>query len=171
MSRIAGSHADLLWRDYKRRFVPAASTAIACLLGLFPLIVTAPIVPDAGFLALITWRLLRPEIWMPSAALGLGLFDDFVSAHPLGQSMALWTMVFLLFDLVESRVSYKDFWFDWLFAAGAITFHTFGIWYIGFLMGSRTPFSMLLPQWGLTILAYPVVARLILGLDRWRLAR
>jgi hypothetical protein len=38
-------------------------------------------------------------------------------------------------------------------------------------MGSHTPFTQLLPQLGFTILAYPVMARLILGLDQWRLAR
>lgn len=171
MNRIAGSQGDYLWRERKRRFVPAASTALAILLGLFPLIVTAPIVPDVGFLFLITWRLLRPEIWMPTAALGLGLFDDVVSAHPIGQSMALWTMIFLALDLVESRIGHRDFWFDWLFAAVAIIFHTFGAWYIGVLMGNRIPFSMLLPQLGFSVLAYPMVARIVLGLDRWRLAR
>lgn len=171
MSRIAGSRSDVAWREYKRRFVPVASTVIAILLGLFPLIVTAPIVPDLGFLVLITWRLLRPEIWLPTAALGFGLFDDLVSGHPIGQSMALWTMVFLLFDLIESRVDYKDFWFDWLFAGLAIILYTFGAWYIGVLMDSRAPFAMMLPQLGFSILAYPVVARLVLGLDRWRLSR
>lgn len=171
MSRIAGSRSDVAWREYKRRFVPVATTVIAILLGLFPLIVTAPIVPDLGFLVLITWRLLRPEIWLPTAALGFGLFDDLVSGHPIGQSMALWTMVFLLFDLIESRVDYKDFWFDWLFAGLAIILYTFGAWYIGVLMDSRAPFAMMLPQLGFSILAYPVVARLVLGLDRWRLSR
>jgi rod shape-determining protein MreD len=171
MSRIAGSRTDVMWREYKRRFVPVATTVFAILLGLFPLIVTAPIVPDLGFLVLITWRLLRPEIWLPTVALGFGLFDDLVSGHPIGQSMALWTIVFLLFDLIESRVDYKDFWFDWLFAAAAIILYTFGSWYIGVLMDSRAPFSTMLPQLGFSILAYPVIARLVLGLDRWRLSR
>ena len=171
MNRIAGSQRAVVYRDYRRRFVPVATTVIACLLGLFPLVVTTPLVPDFGFLVLITWRLLRPEIWMPSTALWLGLFDDLISAHPLGQSMALWTMTFLLFDLIESRIDYKDFWFDWLFAAGAIILHTSGAWYIAVLMDSPTHFSLMLPQIGLAILAYPVVARIVLGLDRWRLAR
>ena len=171
MSRIAGSQRAVAYREYRRRFIPVATTVFACLLGLFPLIVTTPIVPDIGFLVLITWRLLRPEIWMPTTALGLGLFDDLVSQHPLGQSMALWTMIFLLFDLIESRIDYKDFWFDWLFAAGAIILYTFGAWYVALLMDSPTPFSLMLPQIGFAILAYPVVARVVLGLDRWRLAR
>jgi rod shape-determining protein MreD len=171
VSRIAGSQRAVAYREYRRRFVPVATTVLAILFGLFPLIVTTPLVPDLGFLVLLTWRLLRPEIWMPTTALWLGLFDDMISAHPIGQSMALWTMIFLLFDLIESRIDYKDFWFDWLFAAGAISFHTFGAWYIAVLMDSPTPFSLMLPQIGFAILAYPVAARIILGLDRWRLAR
>jgi rod shape-determining protein MreD len=171
MNRIAGSHRDVLYREFKRRYVPVISTVLAILLSLFPLVVTSPLLPDFGFLVLLTWRLLRPEIWIPSAALGFGLLDDLVSGHPIGQSMALWTTIFLVLDFLEHRVHYKDFWFDWLYAAAAIIFHTAGAWYIGVVMGSHSPFTQMLPQLVVTILAYPVMARLVLGLDRWRLAR
>jgi len=170
MSRIAGSLGAVRFREWKRRWVPVVSTILAILFGLFPLVVTSPLVPDIGFLVLLTWRLLRPEIWMPTMALGLGLLDDLVSGHPIGQSMALWTTIFLMFDLLDARIDYKDFWFDWFYAALAILFYTAGAWYIGVLMGSHSPFSQLLPQIAFTILAYPVMARLILRLDRWRLA-
>ena len=171
MSRIAGSPGAILYREWKRRYVPLVTTILAILLGLFPLVVTTPLIPDIGFLVLLTWRLLRPEIWMPTVALALGLFDDLVSGHPIGQSMALWTMIFLAFDVLDARVHYKDFWFDWFYAAAAIVFHAAGAWYIALLMGSHTPFTQLLPQLAFTILAYPMMARLILGLDQWRLAR
>jgi rod shape-determining protein MreD len=171
MSRIAGSPGAVLFAEYKRRYVPIVSTVLAILLGLFPLVVVSPLIPDIGFLVLLTWRLLRPEIWMPTIALGLGLFDDLVSGHPIGQSMALWTTIFLAFDLVDNRIDYKDFWFDWLYASLAIILHTAGAWYIGVFMDDTSSFTQLLPQIGFTILAYPVMARLVLGLDRWRLAR
>ena len=171
MSRIAGSPGAIIYREYKRRYVPLVTTVLAILLGLFPLVVTTPLLPDIGFLVLLTWRLLRPEIWVPAVALGLGLLDDLVSGHPIGQSMALWTTIFLAFDLLDHRVQYKDFWFDWFYAALAIIFHAAGLWYIAVLMGSHAPFTQLLPQIAFTILAYPVMARLVLGLDRWRLAR
>lgn len=171
MSRIAGSAGEVRLRDMRRRLVPLSSTVIAILLGVFPLIVMTPLVPNIGFLVLLTWRLLRPEIWMPTAALGFGLFDDLVSGNPIGQSMALWTIIFLVFEIIDSRVDYKDFWTDWLYAAAAIFFHTAGAWYIALLMGSPTPFTMMLPQMGIAILGYPLLARLILALDRWRLAR
>jgi rod shape-determining protein MreD len=171
MAPIAGSQRDLRYLDYRRRFVPLVTTILAILFGLFPLVVTSALMPDIGFLVLLTWRLLRPEVWVPSAALGFGLLDDLVSGHPIGQSMALWTTIFLVLDFVEHRLHYKDFWFDWLYAVLAIVFHTAGAWYIGVVMGSPSPFTQMLPQLVVTILAYPMMARLILGLDRWRLAR
>jgi len=170
MNRIAGSTGDILYHDLKRKLIPTVTTVLAILLGLFPIVVTMPLGPDLGFLFLLGWRLLRPEIWVPPVALAFGLFDDLVSGHPIGQSMALWTTIFLALDLIETRVGYRDFWFDWLYAVVAIAFHIAAAWYIGVLMGSPTPFVQLLPQLGITILAYPIVTRMIYGLDRWRLA-
>lgn len=169
MSRIAGSDGAVVVRDFRRRFVPVISTIMAILFGLFPLVVTSPLLPDIGFLVLLAWRLLRPEIWAPPVALAFGLFDDLMSGHPLGQSMALWTSIFLALELIEARAGYRDFWFDWLYALVAIAFHAAGAWYIGVLMGSATPFVQLLPQLIIAVVAYPAVARLVYGLDRWRL--
>ena len=104
-------------------------------------------------------------------ALGLGLLADLVAGHPLGQSMLLWTAAFLAFDLIDSRLGFRDFLMDWLIAAGAIIFHTVGAWYIALLVGSDVRFTIILPQMGLGILAYPLMARLVLALDRWRLMR
>lgn len=171
MSRIAGSSTEVAIRDYERRFVPAASTLLASALSLLPIVATAPLVPDFGFLVLITWRLLRPEIWRAHAALGLGLFNDLVTGHPIGQSMALWTMAFLILDFVDSRLGFRDYWVDWLFAAAAIIFHTAGVWYVARLMGSEISIMAMVPQIIFSILAYPIVARAVLALDRWRLAR
>lgn len=171
MTRIAGSSAEVAFRDYKRRFVPVGSTLLASALSLLPIVATAPLVPDFGFLVLITWRLLRPEIWPAYAALGLGLFNDLVTGHPLGQSMALWTIAFLILDFVDSRLGFRDYWLDWLFAAAAIIFHTAGAWYVARMMGSDISFMVMVPQIIVSILAYPLVARAVLALDRWRLAR
>jgi hypothetical protein len=38
-------------------------------------------------------------------------------------------------------------------------------------MGSDVNVSILWPQIGLSIFAYPLVSRLVVGLDRWRLMR
>ncbi|MDP8993481.1 MAG: rod shape-determining protein MreD [Pseudomonadota bacterium] len=172
MSRIAGSSSELVIRDWRRRFVPVGSTLAASLLALLPIVTdSAPLVPEIALLVVIAWRLLRPEIWSAHMALGLGLFNDLVAGHPLGQSVATWTIIFLACDYVDSRLGFRDYWMDWLIAAAAIIFHTAAAWYIASLMGSSMRFSILLPQLAVGILVYPLVARMVLALDKWRLAR
>jgi rod shape-determining protein MreD len=171
MSRIAGSSAEVAVRDFRRRFVPLLSTMAAVLLALLPIVARMPLVPDLGFLALITWRLLRPEIWKAQTALGIGLFNDLMAGHPLGQSMLLWTLAFLALDLVDTRLGFRDYLMDWLLASSLVIFQSVGAWYIALLMGSDVRFAVMVPQLALGILAYPLVARLVLALDRWRLAR
>jgi hypothetical protein len=38
-------------------------------------------------------------------------------------------------------------------------------------MGSSLEFAVMLPQLGVSVLVYPIVARLVLAMDRWRLGR
>lgn len=171
MSRIAGSSTEVAIRDLRRRYVPVLSTLAATLLALLPVIVQAPLLPDFGFLLLITWRLLRPEIWTPQMALALGLASDLVTGHPLGQGMLVWTAAFLAIDLIDRRLGFRDYWMDWLIAAGALIFQSVAAWYIALLMHSDIRFAVMLPQIGLSVLAYPVAARIVVGLDRWRLMR
>jgi rod shape-determining protein MreD len=171
VSRIAGSGRDVAYWSARRQTVPVLSTLAAILLDLLPIVAVTPLVPDLAFLVLIAWRLLRPEMWLAQVALPLGLANDLIAGHPIGQSMALWTITFLIFDLVDLRVGWRDYWTDWLFASGAIAFYTAGTWYIARLTGSRTEFEILLPQLAISIFAYPIVARIVVGLDRWRLSR
>jgi rod shape-determining protein MreD len=171
MSRIAGSEAEVAIRDLRFRYVPLLSTLAAVLLALTPLVAVSLWVPNLGFLVLITWRLLRPEIWPAQMALALGLAADLVSGAPLGQSMLLWTAAFLAFDYADGLLGVRDYWLDWVLAAAAILFHSAGVWYIALLMGSGVSFWIMIPQLVLSILSYPIAARLVLALDRWRLAR
>ncbi|MBV8685867.1 MAG: rod shape-determining protein MreD [Alphaproteobacteria bacterium] len=171
MSRIAGSGRDVALWSLRRQAVPVASTLAASALDLLPVVATTPLVPDFAYLVLLAWRLLRPELWSAQVALPLGLFNDLVAGHPLGQSMALWTITFLVFELVDSRTGWRDYWMDWLLAAFAILFYTAGMWWIARVMGSRIELAVLAPQLALSIIAYPLVARLVIALDRWRLSR
>ncbi|HTU10532.1 MAG TPA: rod shape-determining protein MreD [Allosphingosinicella sp.] len=171
MSRIAGSETEVVIGDLRRRYVPLISTIFAMLLGLLPVVNSSLWVPDLAFLVLVTWRLVRPEIWQAQVALGLGLLADLISGAPLGQSMLLWTLVFLGLDYADYLLGVRDYWLDWTLATAAILFHTAGVWYIALLMGAKVSVLVMLPQLILSILAYPLVARLVLRLDRWRLAR
>ncbi len=171
MSRIAGSSRDVALLGFRRKWVPILSTFAAALLALLPYVASRPIVPDFAYLVVLAWRLLRPEMWPAYMALPLGLFNDLVAGLPVGQSMALWTLTFLILDLVDNRAGWRDYWMDWLFAAAAILFYTAGGWYVARQMGGATPFTVLLPQLALSVFAYPLVARLVVALDRRRLQR
>ena len=171
MSRILGSEQDVAWWSARRQTVPVLTTLAAALLDALPIVTQTPLVPDFAFLVLIAWRLLRPELWPAYMALPLGLFNDLIAGHPLGESMAIWTMTFLLLELIDSRVGWRDYWLDWLFACFAITGHTAWGWYIARVSGAPSSFNILLPQLALSVFSYPLVARLVLTLDRWRLAR
>ena len=171
MSRIAVSSGDVRRRAFRRQWVPVASIIVTCLLTLLPVVATSPLVPEFALLVLIAWRLLRPEMWSATMVLPLGLFNDLVAGHPLGQSMALWTILFLIYDIMDVRLVWRDYWMDWFVAILSIIFYTYGVWYIGHRMGNTINFTVMLPQIGLSILCYPIVARLVLTLGRWRLAR
>lgn len=172
MSRIAGSDTEVAIQDLRRRYIPLVSTTVAILLGpTLPLVASAPWVPNLGFLILLTWRLVRPEIWPVWAAAVFGMGADIVSGAPLGQSTLLWTLVFLGLDSLDSWLGARDYWLDWAAAAAAIFFHSLGVWYIALLMGSDVSFTIMVPQLAMSVLAYPIAARLVLGLDRWRLSR
>lgn len=171
MNRIALTTGDVRRQAMRRKYVPILSTIFSSILVLLPIVVTSPLVPDFAFLVLIAWRLLRPEMWSATTALPLGLFNDLVAGHPLGQSMALWTITFLAFDLLDSRLLFRDYWMDWFFASLAILFYVFGGWWIGRMMGSGAEFAVMVPHLVASILTYPLLARLVLALDRWRLSR
>ena len=171
MSRIAYSQRDVAITGFRRRYVPIISVLLAGLLALLPIVMETPYIPDFAFLVLIAWRLLRPEMWTAGNALPLGFYNDLVAGHPLGQSMALWTMIFLLFDLIDTQLGWRDYWMDWLLAAAAILFYVYGGWYVARLMGSQAEFNVMLPQIFVSVFTFPLVARLVLGLDRWRLGR
>lgn len=172
MSRIAGSETEVVIGDLRRRYVPLTSTIFAMLLGLLPFVASTLWVPNLAFLTLLTWRLVRPEIWQAQAALGFGLLADLiVPGAPLGQSMLLWTVIFLGLDYADHLLGVRDYWLDWTLAAAAILFHSAGVWYIALLMRAEMSILVMVPQLILSILAYPLMARIVLRLDRWRLSR
>ena len=171
MSRIALTSRDMAMKRARRAYVPMGSTIAAIMLVLLPVVVTTPIIPDFGYLFLIAWRLLRPEIWSARSALPLGALSDLLSGHPLGQCMALWTLTFLILDLIDSRAVFRDYWLDWLLASLLILFYSSASWFIAHLMGSSARFGILWPQIALSIFFYPIVARIVVVLDRWRLTR
>lgn len=144
--------------------IPAASIMVGSLIAIVPLVATFPVLPPLGLMVLLAWRLLRPEairIWMP---IPFGFFDDLVSGQPLGSAVLLWTLSFLAIDLLDQRLMSRDFWQDWVLAAGGIGFCLI----VGRLIA--TPLeahvdTLLLFQVIAAVLLYPFVARLVAWLD------
>jgi rod shape-determining protein MreD len=141
------------------------SVLLGSLVTLVPVIATVPFLPPFGLLMLLGWRLHRFDalrVWSPVA---LGLFDDIVSGQPLGFAMCFWTLCFLVIEVVDTRLLWRDFWQNWLIAAGALG----GCLLVGRFVA--TPFSahvdtVLLLQIATAILFFPVIAKLCGWLDQ-----
>ncbi len=151
------------------RVVPVLATMLASLATLLPIVATAPLMPPAGFVMLLAWRMLRPELWPVWIGIPLGLFDDLFSGQPLGTAMSLWTITLLIFDLIDSYVIWRDYWIDWLLAAISIALYVLaGYWFSG-LRGSPMTIDVLVPQILLSLLVFPLFVRICVRLDRWKL--
>lgn len=157
--------------EFERQLIPVLSVMIASMMPLLPVVATAPLLPPFGLMALLAWRLLRPDLWPVWAALPLGLFDDLFSGQPLGSGVALWTLAFLAVETIDRRMVWRDHWQDWGIAVALIA----GVLVLGLVLatiaGGATPLAVLLPQIALSALLFPLVARACAALDRRRSAR
>lgn len=158
MRAVRGPFDDAPDRSFTR-FVPALSVVAGSALTLWPIIAGVQILPPFGLLMLLGWRLTRSESLRVWAPLPLGLFDDLISGQPLGSAMLFWTLCFFMIDLIDQRIVYRDFWQDWLIAAGSIGFCLI----LGRLV--TTPIdahvdTVLLLQIAISVLLFPLAARL-----------
>ncbi|USI72600.1 rod shape-determining protein MreD [Sphingomonas morindae] len=156
--------------DFRARAVPALTTLLGSATALLPVVALSPSWPPLGLLMLLAWRLLRPEIWAPWVALPLGLADDLITGQTLGTGMVGWTLCLLAIEAVEGRLLWRDYWQEWLLAAGLIAATILLGWAIARWTGGATPILLLAPQIVASILCFPMVSRLCVLLDRWRLA-
>jgi len=154
---------ETIWPSVK----PAVTVMVASLLTLAPLVASFPLLPPFGLLMLLGWRLAREEalpVWSP---LLLGMFDDLLSGQPLGSAMLFWTLAFIAIDLFDARLVARDFWQDWLLAAGGIA----GVLLFGRLVAvplTAHVDTLLLLQIAVSVMLYPVAALIVAWLDRER---
>lgn len=151
----------------RARAIPWVSVMAGSLVTIVPVVATVPILPPFGLLMLLTWRLLARFSLRRWAAAPLGLFDDLASGQPLGSAVLLWSLCFLLIDLVEARLVFRDFWQDWLLASGAIALCLVGGRFIAVPFAASVD-APILAQIATTILLFPVTARLVAWIDRKR---
>ncbi|MBA3897257.1 MAG: rod shape-determining protein MreD [Sphingomonadaceae bacterium] len=155
----------------ERQLVPVVSVMLASLAPLLPFVATEPLLPPFGFMTLLAWRLLRVDLWPVWAALPLGAFDDLFSGQPIGSAMAIWTVALLVLEAVDGRLVWRDHWQNWAIAACAIALELLFALGLAMVGGGATAPWFLLPQFVLSILLFPVVARICASLDRRRFAR
>jgi rod shape-determining protein MreD len=151
------------------RGVPWVSVMLASLLPSLLFIASAPYVPPFGFLTLVAWRQLRPGLLPVWAGLPLGLFDDLYSGQPMGSGILLWSATMIVLEAIEARFPWRNFALEWLVATALIGAYLLACLGAANAAGAGTPIAVLAPQVIVSVLAYPIVGRVVAALDRFRL--
>jgi rod shape-determining protein MreD len=147
---------------------PIITVMLGSMTTALPVIAQSPVMPPFGLLMLLSWRLLRPELWAAWIALPLGLFDDLMSGQPLGSAVFLWTAIMIGVDVIDRRLLWRDYWHDWLIAILAVTFFLAGGLLFARLTGGTGRLALIVPQMIGSILIFPFVARQCARIDHWR---
>ena len=151
--------------------LPWLTILLGSLTPWLPIIAPAPVLPPFGFLLMLAWRLLRPGLLPLWAGLPLGLFDDLYSGQPLGSGVLLFSLTLIVIELVEIRFPWRNFWLDWLTASAILTVYLMVAALLSGAELSLMQLGVIVPQLVLSIVLFPVVARLVAQLDRLRLMR
>ncbi|MCP3733044.1 rod shape-determining protein MreD [Sphingomonas sp. MG17] len=154
----------------RARWLAPLSIVLGSLVTLAPFKASFPILPPFGLMMLLAWRLHRPDLLKPWAPVLLGFADDLVSGQPLGNSMLFWTVSCILIDVLDTRIVWRDFFQDWLLAAGAIGFCLIGGRLVAAPLGAHVD-TVLLIQVLISIALFPVLSRFVSRLDGKRRAR
>jgi rod shape-determining protein MreD len=165
-SRINRDHSPVLLV-----VIPWGSIMLAAILPFLLLTSAIPLVPPLALLFLLAWRLVRPGVLPVWAGLPLGLWTDLYSGQPFGCSVLLFSLSLLAIEVLEARFPWRDFLQDWVTAILAIlAYIVLGVVFSG---ANVTPLTLaaVAPQALLSILAYPIVARMVAALDIVRLLR
>jgi rod shape-determining protein MreD len=170
-SDIYGQRINRAPSAWRVRSVPYVAIMFASLAPVLLLADLMPLLPSFGFLMLLGWRLVRPGLLPLWAGAPLGAFDDLFSGQPFGSAILLWSLALIVIELIETRFPWRDFWHDW-FTAGLLAL----FYWIATIILSGAPVTQAmllaaLPQALLAVLLYPIIARMVASLDRFRLAR
>ncbi|MEQ1687023.1 MAG: rod shape-determining protein MreD [Sphingopyxis sp.] len=168
MARLLPSDETLVALPIKMRLVPIGTILIASALVTLPFSANAPLMPPFGFMMLLSWRMLRGDIWPVWIGIPLGLFDDLVSGQPVGSAVALWTVTMLAMEAIDRRIIWRDFWIDWALAAAGLAIFLVA----GAALARAGDWSHIIalvgPQFLWSAMLIPLLMRLAALLDGWR---
>ncbi|MXO58887.1 rod shape-determining protein MreD [Altererythrobacter salegens] len=151
--------------------VPWISILLGSLTPLLPIIAPAPLLPPIAFVFMVAWRQLRPGLLPLWAGLPFGAFDDLFSGQPFGSGILLFSLALIGLDLLDLRFPWRGFWQDWFIASGLLAAY---ILLAAVFSGSQVGgehLVTLMPQFLLSLFSYPIIARMVSQLDRFRLFR
>ena len=151
--------------------LPWLTIVLGSLTPWLPIIAPAPMLPPFGYMLLLAWRLLRPGLLPLWAGLPLGLFDDLYSGQPLGSGILLFSLTLLAIELIELRFPWRTFLLDWLTASAMlVAYIAFAALFSGAAL-TLVQLTVIVPQLLLSIVLFPIIARMVSFLDRLRLMR
>ncbi|MBT2133778.1 rod shape-determining protein MreD [Croceibacterium sp. LX-88] len=151
--------------------LPWASILLGSLTPWLPVISAAPVLPPLGLMLMLAWRLLRPGLLPLWAGFPLGLFDDLYSGQPFGSGILLFSLALFVIELVEIRFPWRNFWLDWLTATAIIVPYLAISALVSGAKLTMVQLTVIAPQLLISIMLFPIVARLVALLDRLRLMR
>lgn len=166
-----GSKINRMPSPWRERSVPYVSIMLGSFLPLVLIADLMPILPPLGFLMLLGWRMMRPGLMPLWVGVPLGAFDDLFSGQPFGSAIFLWSLAMIALETLEARFPWRGFWQDWFTASLATIAYVLCAMIVS--GAPLTPYLLLaaVPQILLCVLLYPIIARMVAGLDRFRLSR
>lgn len=165
-SKIDRAHSPLLATG-----LPFVTILLGSLAPLLPLLAFGPILPPFGYMIFLAWRLVRPGLLPLWTGIALGAFDDLFSGQPFGCAIMLWSVTLLILEVLDSRFPWRNFLQEWASAAGLVAgYIAIAALFSGTGLGLLV-LPLVIPQILLSILLFPIIARMVSVFDRVRLLR
>ncbi len=176
--RSSRMRSDSYSRESMRDYSPTLAYTIPYLLILLGSILPSlafssamPFLPPFGFVLLIAWRIIRPGLLPMWIGLPLGAFDDLFSGQPFGSGILLWSIAMITIEFVEARWPWRGFWQDWAIYASAISTYLILALAVSGTFPTMHHLVAIAPQLLLSLLLYPIIARMVAVFDKLRLKR
>ncbi|WP_298305486.1 rod shape-determining protein MreD [uncultured Erythrobacter sp.] len=166
-----GAKINRVQSPWRARSVHYVTIIIGSLIPLFLMADVMPVVPPLGFMIFLGWRLMRPGLLPMWAGVPLGAFDDLVSGQPFGSAIFLWSLTMIALEILETRFPWRGFWQDWFTAGFTVLLYILAAMLVSGAKISVPLISIVVPQILVSILLYPLIARVITLADRFRLSR
>lgn len=166
-----GAKINRVQSPWRANSVHYITIVLGSLIPLFAMADIMPIAPPLGFMVFLCWRLMRPGLMPLWIGVPLGAFDDLVSGQPFGSAILLWSVTMIALELIESRFPWRGFWQDWFTASFAILVYILAAMTVSGAKLSTPLLFAVIPQIAVSIMLYPLLARVVAWFDRYRLSR